>query len=284
MSTVRRNERRYWKIAPGGKGFLWAEQRDSDCIAVGWSDVGPLEKYHNNFEKGSRFDRNFKKLKYTQSSRQLIKFYRDVAIGDKVVASSGKYIYGIGEISRNYRFNEDLEYSHSKPVNWAYVFWEPLDITELNFNDSLTKRLNLQRTILELSEEEWDKIEKRVKSVKSPFKNRTEWKGMLRSPVYEHEVIILFSKISEYLGMKIEVASPSFPDALLRLKKGKKWIYRRAEFEINSANFVSHKHLESMRKGKKCDMIICWKHDWKRIPKKLQVIELRKKLEKILTR
>ena len=38
-------EMRYWKITPGQNGFLWVEQRDHDCIALGWSETGDLNKY-----------------------------------------------------------------------------------------------------------------------------------------------------------------------------------------------------------------------------------------------
>jgi hypothetical protein len=77
--------------------------------------------------------------------------------------------------------------------------------------------------------------------------------------------------------MKIESVSTRFPDAYVRIKKGKRWTTKAAEFEIKSSDFVAHGHDPG-----KCDMIICWKDDWKQKPKNLKVIELRKELEEII--
>jgi hypothetical protein len=47
------------------------------------------------------------------------------------------------------------------------------------------------------------------------------------------------------------------------------------EFEYLSSDFVRHGHLERMKKGKPCDLIVCWEHDSMEIPKEIQVLELK---------
>jgi hypothetical protein len=41
------------------------------------------------------------------------------------------------------------------------------------------------------------------------------------------------------------------------------------EFELESKNFVRHGHDKD-----KCDLIICWEHNWKEIPEHIDVLEL----------
>ena len=268
---------RYWKIAPGEQGFLWVEQRDRSCIAIGWSEVGNLEKYKTREQLG----RAFKKVRYHSKPHQLWRFYTQVLTGDKVVASSGKFIYGLGTVMGNYEFDESLYYQHSKPVRWEVKFWAPLDVEDLPLPKELAKRLRLNRTILKLAKEEWELIDKTVLQAKSPFEGFSNFEGMLRAPETEQEVIILFSKLSQHLKMKIESVGTRFPDALIRIKKGKSWITRAAEFELNSSGFESHMK-DYTKNPESCDMIICWKDDWKQKPRDLEVIELRKKLEEII--
>ena len=43
----------------------------------------------------------------------------------------------------------------------------------------------------------------------------------------------------------------------------------RIEFEYESRNFLRHLHDPSQ-----CDIIVCWKHNWKGCPGEIEVIEL----------
>jgi hypothetical protein len=264
---------RYWKIAPGQHGFLWVEQRDRGCIAVGWSDVGNLKKYKTK----EQLAQAFKEVGYRSKPHQLWRFYTRVLPGDKVVASSGRFIYGLGTVIDDYRFDENLYYQHSKPVRWEVKLWEPLDVKDLNLPEKLVRRLRKNITILELTYKEWNLIDKAVLKIKSPFEGISNFEGMLRAPETEQEVIILFSKLSQHLKMKIESVSTRFPDAYVRVRKGKGWTTKAAEFEINSSDFITHGH-----NPEECDMIICWKDDLKQKPKSLKVIELRKELKEII--
>lgn len=42
------------------------------------------------------------------------------------------------------------------------------------------------------------------------------------------------------------------------------------EFEIRNRNFAKQGHDPN-----KCDLIVCWKHDWKDCPKRIDVLELK---------
>lgn len=94
------------------------------------------------------------------------------------------------------------------------------------------------------------------------------FRGLVYSPMNENGVIFLFGKVMEDLNMYIEEIKPGFPDCTGRRFNGKGWEKIYIEFEYLSSNFKLHKH-----DPQKCDMIVCWEHDWNDC--KLEVIELK---------
>ena len=144
----------YWRIAPGRQGFLWSEQRDNECIALGWNGVGDLKSYKNMKELGKEIKKHYK-----SSPRQLWKFYKEVCLEDKILANSGNEIYGLGIIKNGYKFNDDLTYKNSKPVNWYKKYWAPVYLDELSLPVDLVNKLTRNRTIKDLSKQEWELIE-----------------------------------------------------------------------------------------------------------------------------
>ncbi|MBL8874823.1 MAG: hypothetical protein JNM86_03395 [Phycisphaerae bacterium] len=95
-----------------------------------------------------------------------------------------------------------------------------------------------------------------------------DFRRLRNAPVNENGVILLFGMIASEMGLMIEAVQPGFPDceAMYQCEDGK-WRRVRIEFEFESRNFVLHGH-----KVEGCDVIVCWKHNWKECP--LQVIEL----------
>jgi hypothetical protein len=72
----------------------------------------------------------------------------------------------------------------------------------------------------------------------------------------EMGVIVEFAKRSESMGWEIVSIQAGFPDVTIKnIKTGE---IVRAEIEYNSSSFYAHKHDPA-----KCDLIICWVHDWK---------------------
>jgi hypothetical protein len=273
---------RYWRIAPGQGGFLWSEQRDNNCIAVGWNDTGNL----NNFKTKERFEKRFLSI-YKQNKKkaanELWRFYSEVKKGDKILANSGKQVFGIGTVVEGgYKFNSNLCYSHSHPVRWDIKFWSPINAEDLRLPKRLLGRICAILTISELEFNDWKIISKKVHNLNNPFKTISEFEGLSHAPRTEQETIVLFSKISRFLlQMKIESVGTRFPDALIKVRKGNIWQIKSAEFELYSSSFKSHMHDYRKDPGT-CDMIICWKDDWKDKPKNLKVIELEKELRKII--
>ncbi len=96
--------------------------------------------------------------------------------------------------------------------------------------------------------------------------------GMQYSPINEQGVVFLFGKLHKELGIIVEAIQTGFPDAKGRKKVRRGWEEIAIEFEYRSSNFKAHGHPLD-----KCDMIICWIHDWKDCP--IEVVELKSIIE-----
>ncbi|HKW75252.1 MAG TPA: hypothetical protein VJN64_06975 [Terriglobales bacterium] len=96
--------------------------------------------------------------------------------------------------------------------------------------------------------------------------------AMTNAPSNEAGVAALFCMIAPDLGFQIEAIQSAFPDCEARrqVRKGK-WQRVLIEFEYESRNFPLHHHDPSG-----CDMIVCWRHNWRKCPEEIEVLELRK--------
>ncbi len=93
---------------------------------------------------------------------------------------------------------------------------------------------------------------------------------MTNAPVNELGVMVLFGMLAVGLGLQVESVQGKFPDCVARRQVAPgKWQYLRIEFEYESKNFKLHGH-----DPKGCDVIVCWKHNWKECPESIEVIEL----------
>jgi hypothetical protein len=101
--------------------------------------------------------------------------------------------------------------------------------------------------------------------------------GLAYEPVNEMGVMALFCMLSRQLGFVIESVQSAFPDceAKMEVEPGR-WQHFRIEFEYESRNFKDHRH-----DPEKCDLIVCWRHNWKDCPPNLQVLELSKVMRQL---
>jgi hypothetical protein len=93
---------------------------------------------------------------------------------------------------------------------------------------------------------------------------------MTNAPVNELGVMVLFGMVAAGLGLQVESVQGKFPDCVAKRQVAPgKWQYLRIEFEYESKNFKLHGH-----DPKGCDMIVCWRHNWKECPAEIEVVEL----------
>jgi hypothetical protein len=95
---------------------------------------------------------------------------------------------------------------------------------------------------------------------------------LLHEPINEGGVMVAFGAVARRLGFAIRQVRRTFPDceAVREVARGQ-WQPVWIEFEYESRNFKLHGH-----NPKKCDVIVCWVHNWPECPKHIEVIELSK--------
>jgi len=169
--------------------------------------------------------------------------------------------------------------------------WHNWDVIKKNFKEWLKVKHPKSKFIVQLPEE---KIRKKIKPVDKPVerpKGPIVWsptkdtfcgapmnfRGLMYEPINEQGVIFLFGKISEEMGFNIEAIQQGFPDCdgkRLINKNKNLWEPVSIEFEYNSKAFSEHGH-----DPEKCDVIICWNHDWADCP--LEVVELKEEIKRL---
>ena len=94
--------------------------------------------------------------------------------------------------------------------------------------------------------------------------------ALSNAPVNELGVVFLFGMLAGELGFQVDSLWGAYPDCEARrqIQPGK-WQRVRIEFEYESVNFARHGH-----DPEKCDVIVCWKHNWRKCPERIEVVEL----------
>jgi Homing endonuclease associated repeat len=94
-------------------------------------------------------------------------------------------------------------------------------------------------------------------------------------PTNEAGVAVLFGAMAKDLGFAVTRVQSEFPDCeAMREVEKERWQRLRIEFEFESRNFLTHMHPVD-----KCDLIICWNHNWQECP--LEVVELKSVVTRI---
>jgi hypothetical protein len=89
-------------------------------------------------------------------------------------------------------------------------------------------------------------------------------------PVNEQGVVLLFGMLAKDLGYMIESAQKGFPDCEAKREVAPgRWQRVSIEFEFESKNFRDHGHPHTG-----CDVIVCWRHNWDKCPKHIEIVEL----------
>jgi hypothetical protein len=100
------------------------------------------------------------------------------------------------------------------------------------------------------------------------------FRGMQHAPLNEFGVVFLFGMLAKELGFIVEAIGAPFPDCQAKRLDQDGQFYKNVmiEFEYYSSAFRKHRHDPA-----RCDLIVCWKHDWKDCP--IEVLELSKIVE-----
>ncbi|MBR1335345.1 AAA family ATPase [Bradyrhizobium ottawaense] len=120
---------RFWRIGTteGSDGdSQWANMRDGNYVSIGWPDSVPDLSPHLSEEKVTLKDRIREWLvpAYSNSgvasrkAGEVVKFVREMAENDLVLACEGQTVLGVGRVSGSYEYERGLRFPHKRPVQW----------------------------------------------------------------------------------------------------------------------------------------------------------------------
>ena len=140
---------RYWRIGTSDGNQprnQWETMKSSNCVAIGWSDLGDLSNYDYNQEDKNKIKEKIKEMYYLDSpslagrkGTEVFRFVRVISEGDLVIASDGGQVIGIGKITGDYYFDPAYDFPHRRSVEW-------LSLEEW----SLPKSEGLRTTVFEI--------------------------------------------------------------------------------------------------------------------------------------
>ena len=109
------------------------------------------------------------------------------------------------------------------------------------------------------------------------YGNPMDFRGLRHEPVNEQGVVLLFGMLAKDLGYMIEAVQKGFPDCEAKRQiAANRWERVKIEFEYESKNFRDHGHSVTG-----CDVIVCWRHNWEKCPKHIEILELSREIKSL---
>jgi 5-methylcytosine-specific restriction enzyme B len=189
---------RYWRIetrSGGTKESRWPQMRDQSLVSIRWNNTGDLAPLIGKSDARNRI-RDLVAAgvetdgSATRAANQLIRFARDMAEDDVVLACDGMEVLGIGHVKGGYEFREDLGSHHTRAVEWR-------DISRW----TMPEREGLQSMLAEMGDRPQNLLatERKLRSpllpVSPPVRPRTETVVEVRRPI--RRVLLRLDPIAE---------------------------------------------------------------------------------------
>ncbi len=286
----------YWIVRAGEGGKYIDEFLSHNVVAIGWTKVKNVKTVKSKAEFEKLYKRaysNESKQSKSVNIAQFWCFFNEMQKGDIVLTPNPltRTIH-IGVIKSEYQFSVkklgDMHYMHRRRVDWQK------EVSRDVFHIDMKHSMGATLTIFNISKYS-NEIDSALYGsttgmplrggIRFPSKPKEElvigepldFEGLTNAPMEENGVIFLFGKLHERMGIRIKAIRKGFPDAT-----GEVWIKgrlypRTIEFEFHSSDFKRHGHDAS-----KCDIIVCWEHDWTDRPEHIFVLELKSELEKYI--
>ncbi len=279
----------YWMIRAGEGGKYFDEFIKNDIVAIGWYNIKDLSRVTSKSQLETIYKKSYPKesnVSKSINSGQLWAFRKELEKGDIVLTPNPltRTIY-IGKIKGDYLYGpKKMFYRHIRKVVWEKEVSR--DVFSQDMRNSIGSLLTIFR-IDRHADEILSALTGKTTGVSAkgrirfPQKPKEEvaigepldFEGLTNAPMEENGVIFLFGKLHDRMGIRIKSIRKGFPDAAAEVWIKDRLYPRTIEFEYKSSDFRRHKHDPS-----KCDIIVCWEHDWRECPKNIFVIELKEEI------
>jgi predicted Mrr-cat superfamily restriction endonuclease len=151
-------DRNYWRIgtSSGRSGnSYWDEMKTSSFVSIGWSEIGSLTEQEINSKRDiqkllEQEEYYTTKSQYSRKAGEVFDFYKEMKVGDVVLAQEGSKVLGVGIISDEYYFDEEKDFAHIKPVVWKII--EPNDLKNTEGLQTTFYKLKSPDIILKVEE------------------------------------------------------------------------------------------------------------------------------------
>lgn len=141
-------DRTYWRVGTTDREKkYWELMYNQNYVSIGWPELGDL----TDQDFGSKNDvvKILEKVGYyendarrkTRKAGEIFNFYSDMKIGDVILAQDGQKINGIGIVTDDYLFHKNLDFPHTRSVDWKVL--DP---------ENLKNGIGLRTTVYELNE------------------------------------------------------------------------------------------------------------------------------------
>ena len=111
----------YWIYSPGDNASMWDEFYKSGIMAIGWDDVGDLNRFTSKEEIKEQMKKTYDaRYSYKNNAHCLWQFANEVKVGDVIFAKKGLHkIIGKGIVTSDYKYDTSREtYKQIRTVKW----------------------------------------------------------------------------------------------------------------------------------------------------------------------
>jgi len=108
---------------------VWDVMRQKGHISIGWHELGDLQKYATEDDKHTKenlrlaFEPLFGHSPTVAGKKinEIIRFFKKIKEDDLVTACEGETLLGIGRVLGPYEFFPELDFPHTRKVEWLYT-------------------------------------------------------------------------------------------------------------------------------------------------------------------
>jgi hypothetical protein len=171
LDDIFKEKIKFWRLGTSdGTNNYWANMYAKNKICIGWSEIGDLDVANVKSRKdiikllSSEGFYNGDNSTKSRKAGEILNFYKEIKIGDIVIAQNGANVLGIGKVDGDYTFDETENFPHEKQTKWLVQ------------NPNLTNNEGLRTTCVELKDKNTIAKIKNIIQSNSPstFKKETK--------------------------------------------------------------------------------------------------------------
>jgi len=135
----------HYGLAPPISAYYWNEMLYGGYISIGWNKLGNLRQYTDRSNSLTRaniqkaIERNYPDRDVPAGvAYELMRYLMNVKENDIISICDGSLVQGVGRIVGDYEYIEELEFPHTRKVEWLFTGLEELPDKKDAIRDAFT--------------------------------------------------------------------------------------------------------------------------------------------------